>query len=1033
MKKFVLLAISILVVQFAHAQFKNVTIHPSSKSRSPQSKLQPIKPVVPWSDGYSFFSKSFTPLPALPKPVAGASNLLAYIDEKTGQPFAIKGQFISEGLSEREKVINYLEKIQPVLKLTQPLEELQLTKVVQDELGFKHYRLKQVWKGIEIFGAEVLLHEKDGKFFLMNGRFYPTPNIENTSPVINEEEAIELAKLDIARSENVKVLSNIEKKLANYDGPEVQLVIYYVEGKPGNEKLAWSVKLMPNIVSNYQYFIDAQTGEVLHKFNKICKIAGPHYHTKIEHLNTSCSLLPPPDGPATANAVDLHGNVQTINTYEQSNQFYLIDASRAMFNPLQSQIPDDPVGVIITLNALNTSPVNNNFEVAQITSSDNTWNDMKAVSAHYNAGKAYEYYKNTFGRESINGEGGNIISIINVVEENGIQMDNAFWSGLAMFYGNGNIGFIAPLCKSLDVAGHEMTHGVIETTANLIYQDESGALNESFADIFGVMIDRDDWRVGEDVVNTILFPSGALRDISNPHNGGTSLSDLGWQPAHYSEKYTGPEDNGGVHINSGIVNKAFFLFASDPSVGKDKAEQVYYRALTQYLFSSSQFVDCRLAVVQSANDLFGSAVAAVAESAFDAVGIGNGGGSNPQTDIDPNPGEDFILMTDDSYSQLYILTPDGIPVSNPLSTNSPLSRPSVTDDGSVITFVALDNTIRAITIDWGTGQTNELVLSSEPIWRNVAIARDASRIAALTTDYDNLLWVYDFNLQQWQAFELYNPTTGQGGPITGDVKFADVIEWDFSGQWLMYDALNAIPTSNTQDIEYWDISFINVWDNSTGNFADGFTDKLFSVLPENVSVGNPTFSKNSDYIIAFDYLDNYNNEYFMLGANLETGNVGTIFQNSDLSWPNYSVDDKFIVFDAFDNNNTPVLSFVKLSEDKITPEGDPFTFIEHGRWGVWFANGERILVKTHDNSSSAQKFIYPNPTNNHLYFASNTSKGTINELKIIDGLGRIVQLNRGPFYQENVHRLDVSGLAPGIYYLHVKTENQINVYSFIKQ
>ena len=105
-----------------------------------------------------------------------------------------------------------------------------------------------------------------------------------------------------------------------------------------------------------------------------------------------------------------------------------------------------------------------------------------------------------------------------------------------------------------------MTHGVVEKTANLEYQDESGALNESFADVFGAMIDRDDWKMGEDVMQPGVNPNNALRDLQDPHNGVSSNSSW-WQPKHTDEQYTQSDDNGGVHINSGIPNHAFYLFA----------------------------------------------------------------------------------------------------------------------------------------------------------------------------------------------------------------------------------------------------------------------------------------------------------------------------------------------------------------------------------------------------------------------------------------------------------------------------------------
>src|SRR5205085_423648 len=120
-------------------------------------------------------------------------------------------------------------------------------------------------------------------------------------------------------------------------------------------------------------------------------------------------------------------------------------------------------------------------------------------------------------RNSINGQGGTIISVINVNQSPGVGMDNAFWNGKAMFYGNGNAAF-TPLAKSLDVGGHEMTHGVTEASAGLEYKNQSGAINESMSDCFGVCIDRGNFLIGEDVVKTSVFPSGALRNLQDPHN-----------------------------------------------------------------------------------------------------------------------------------------------------------------------------------------------------------------------------------------------------------------------------------------------------------------------------------------------------------------------------------------------------------------------------------------------------------------------------------------------------------------------------------
>lgn len=972
--------------------------------------VTPVSPVTPIMPGIAPAiaplpqTRDFRSLPALPKPVKGQPGLRAWLSDN-GTAYQIEGEVENtEGKSPDAFLADYFTALQPVLGLEEPLEELALNHMEVESNGFMHYRYRQVWKGVPVYGAEAAVHQNPKGIYLFNGRYFPSPEIEDVTPVWSKESVHQVVLQHAGQIEHITDLSAFDPRLTGGQQIASELVIYHIGRNPEMERLAWHVTVMPNLTARYSYFIDAHTGEVLFYHSELCKISG-HRH------GAGTASPPPPDGPYTATATDLHGQTRTINTYCKSNTFFLIDASQTMYNNAQSSMPDDPVGTIWTLDAQNTSPQNANFALAHVTSGTNSWNSPRAVSAHYHAEKAFDYYKSTFNRESINGQGGNIISLINVVESNNAQMDNAFWNGYAMFYGNGNQAFVAPLCKALDVTGHELSHGVVQHTANLEYQEESGALNESFADVFGAMIDRDDWKMGEDVVNTSVFPSGALRDMANPHNGGNSLSDAGWQPAHYSERYTGNEDNGGVHINSGIPNKAFQLFAT--SVGKDKAEQVYYRALTTYLLKSSVFIDCRNAVIQAATDLYGTAEVNAAKSAFDAVGIGAGSGTDPTNDIGTNPGDDFILMSDADFAALYIFTPEGQEVANPLTDLAPLSRPSITDDGSAIVYIAQDNTMRAIIIDWTSGNVDEFEVQGDPIWRTVAISKDGSRLAALTTDNDNLLWIYDYGLAQWADYELYNPTTGQGGPTTGDVLYADVIEWDFTGQWVMYDAFNRLSGTGANDIEYWDVGFIQVWNGN--NFADGYTEKLFAGLSEGISIGNPTFSKNSDYIVAFDYLDEYWNEYYLLAANIQTGEVGTIFQNQDLSWPNFSINDNRMVFDAYDTGGTPVLAFINLASDKISPSGNASIFIEQGRWGVWFANGERPL-HTADVTAAHDIHLFPNPFVDQLNISFRSDQGGETLLQVFDMTGRVVHTESFHAEQgENHHQWSMAARPAGAY------------------
>ena len=897
---------------------------------------------------------------------------------QTGLPDWVRlwGENLNSGDAERQ-LQAWLTALTGAWQLGKVEDEFVAINTQEEDREMTHITLQQQHLGVPIYGNELKAHFKGEHLYLLNGRVTPTPNVE-TVPNLTATQAEDLVKAEVQKHARLKHFNAMELQLLGEEQIQTELVIFYADKAFQDPHLAWSVTIVPNLGARWQYMIDAHTGTILREH---------------DHL---CHLLPPPE---VTTAQDLFGIGRTIHSFEFGGQNYLIDASRPMFNSQNSDIPDDPVGAIWTINGNNTSPANDNFVVTHNTSPGNFWNDPLAVSAHYNAGEAYNYFLQTFNRNSINGNGGTVVSLINVAEDDGSAMDNAFWNGQAMFYGNGNTAFTSPLAKALDVAGHEISHGVIQNTANLEYMGESGALNESFADIFGAMIDRDDWQVGEDVVNPSIFPTGALRDLSNPNNGGNSLGDPGWQPEDTSEQFFGTADNGGVHINSGIPNRAFFLFAS--SVGRDRAEQVFYRALTTYLTRSSQFLDLRAAVTQAADDLYGQAEINAAINAFNTVGIGSGnsGGTvdDNQDDLEVNPGEEFVLHTTDGNNDLFIRRASDLSlIADPLTSDDPTSKPSITDDGSLIVYVNAANQIQAITIDWINSTASSFLLANTTIWRNAAISRDGQRLAALTTDNDNRVFIVDLSVDPVliQEYTLTNPTTSSDGGVTGDVQFADILEWDHSGEFVLYDAFNAIPNENGSAIEYWDIGFIRVWNRSTNNFGDGFISKLFSSLPEGSSVGNPTFSKNSPYIVALDFLEAESTTATLLAANIETGEVGEIFENARLNYPNYSNQDDQIIFDAEEDSfGNKVIGVVDLNDDKITPESGAFIFIDNNfdgaRWGNWFANGQRVLVNTLDpTSDDAWAQVFPTVSSGAFSLAWELQENANVQLAVVDMLGR---------------------------------------------
>lgn len=958
-------------------------------------KIKPLPISVPPGDANGNFQNSLHRFTALKwkKPTPQLGSLKAITDEASGLPIYIEGKIggVKDEKGWEGQSFAYLAAIKEFLKLQNPANEFMITKIETDNLGQTHIHLQQIYKNIKVYGGEVILHGKDGEIELFTGRYYPTPLLTDVQPKITAEVATGRALQNLSKTVTIKPLSSELQLMTGIQPAVAELSIYHVEHQADAERLAWVITLHPNFTQRWLYVIDAKTGAMLHQINQTCTIdGGLHSHQPSDfRLPTSDFLLP----PRTANAADLYNTTRIINTWQQGSTYYLIDAARPMFNATESVFPDNPVGVIRTLDIKNQI-ISGRFSAEPITSTNNIWNNRTAVSAHYNAGKAYEYYLNTFQRNSIDGRGGNILSFINVVDEDSTSLDNAFWNGIGIFYGNGKTEFTAPLAKALDVAGHEMSHGVIESTANLEYDSESGAINESFADIFGAMIDREDWLIGEDISNRTIFPSGALRDMSNPNNGRTTLGQPGWQPASVSQQYRGTQDNGGVHINSGIPNRAYYLFAT--AVGKDKAERVYYRALTQYLTRSSQFIDLRLAVLRAAADLYGNTEVTAATTAFNTVGIVGNTPSQKPTDLAQNPGTELILFSDKAQSDIIIRTPTGSLIADQLATSDVLSKPSVTDNGETIVYVDGDKNIKALLIDWQQGTVDEQTLSASPIWRNVVISKDGTKVAALTDDFDNLLYVFNLATGGSQVYELFNPTYTEG-ITTGDVAYADALEWDYTGESVMYDALSNIRTL-TDTIEQWDIGFIRVWNNAAKTFGDGMIAKLFSGLPENVSVGNPTFSKKSSYIIALDYADFDAEEYYILGTNTETGDVGTIYQNDDISFPNYSIPDNRLLFNAMSTAGNAVLGVVTLATDKINASTDPpvaTILISNGtigaQNGVWFANGSRQLTDNKELNLFDQSLeIFPNPFEEIIYLRGVTKQQATVGIEVFNALGTLV-------------------------------------------
>ena len=505
----------------------------------------------------------------------------AYIGEEWKAP---------EGLDKKETVFQYLESKKDMFKLAGNIDKhFNVVGEEKDaESGTTHVKLVEKHNNIPVYGSDqTVTLDKENNVKAFFGQVIPNLEDKNIPAFakISAEQAETIAKADIEKEIGA---------VKNYDGVKKDLYVYE---KDGNYYLAYLVKasISKPAPGYWHYFVDATNGNVIEKYNAVDHITGFGYGV----LGAKQSF--------------------EIAQDEKTGAFHLFDGKRGQgVHTFDAENMDE--------NLFNIFSQWFGYTGIEVESKNKFFDDKAAVDAHVNAGKVYDYYKKTFNRNSFDDKGAKLISSVHVGE----SWNNAAWNGIQMMYGDGDGTTFVPLSAGLDVIGHELTHAVTEHTANLVYKNESGALNESLSDIMGVMVEKKSWDLGADIY-TPGKPGDALRSLKDPASIPNPLKPGEGYPDHYNKRYTGTADNGGVHINSSINNKAAYLVSDGgehygvkvTGVGREATEKIYYRALTKYLTANSDFKMMRQAALQSAEDLYGKnskAVQAVTK-AYDAVGV----------------------------------------------------------------------------------------------------------------------------------------------------------------------------------------------------------------------------------------------------------------------------------------------------------------------------------------------------------------------------------------------------------------------------
>ena len=484
--------------------------------------------------------------------------------------------------------------------------ELRRRRVYEDALlpDREHERLDQYHRGVRVWGADVVRQWRGGQVVSTFGTMYEGVDVE-TSPAIDEDAARAAAGRHLGSEFSVT------------DAPE--LVILPREDR--GYRLTWRLRTIVELDVR-ELFVDAASGDVAFAYG---------------NLQTQA--------PQTGSGTGVLGDPKKISVRTGSGGFIANDARRPPSNMITYDLKGNVQRTVDFLNGRLTLGTN---DIAF--DADNTWTDGAVTDAHVYAGFTYDYFYKRFGRRGLNDDNISTRVIVHPVNRNDLAARAQFpeFFANAVYFGNGLIllgeGLPAGATAggrtwdftagAIDIVAHELTHGVTDFSSRLIYQDESGALNESFSDIMATAVEfffqpagsgnqHADYLCAEDVVK----PAG-IRSLANPRAYG--------HPDHYSIRFLGSADNGGVHINSSISNHAFYLAIEGGTnrtsgmtvqgigaANREQIEQVFYRAFTHLLTQNATFSAARAATIQAARDIYPSnaAVERSVTEAWSAVGV----------------------------------------------------------------------------------------------------------------------------------------------------------------------------------------------------------------------------------------------------------------------------------------------------------------------------------------------------------------------------------------------------------------------------
>jgi Zn-dependent metalloprotease len=877
-------------------------------------------------------------------------------------------------------------------------DNFQLIKESEDKLRIKHYRYQQFHDGVKVNGSQLILHRNPQNELLIGSKL--VRGIEaSSSYLISRDEAFQKALDYFNATEYYWEIPAMEALLKELkDDPNASYYpigeLVYAEEKSSQNGSSYTLNWKFDISGKGEkqreiIFVNASNGIISFVHNGI-------------HTDAS-------EGTAITR---YHGERAIISdsTGVDDQDFILYDDTRGN-------------GGIHTLNMMESFDA---FEsAAEFTDADNYWdNDNEALDevagdVHWGMEMTYDYYFDVHGRDSYNDNG----VVINGYVHVGENWSNASWNGVALSFGDANN---APFTH-ISVIGHEFTHAVTSATANLEYQNESGALNESFSDVLGTSVW---WFADEENANWLLYANQfVLRSLENPNAYGDPDT---YQGTNWA---TGSGDNGGVHTNSGVHNYWFYLLSAGGSgvndignayevegIGIDKAAAIAYRNLSEHLTPTSGYHAARTLSILSAEEIYGPCSNEVLQviRAWYAVGLGSGSFFF-DGELDVVEVESGCFLTDSESLEIFFIYNEIIGCDNILVEGDTI-RVAYTDNGGdeISEEFILDENMEnwdemdlSITLDLSEHRQHEIELFFYINNLSFVLANTPSNMVItnpITLEHDDSVGFEDLSLSADSFYVSMGANT--------DAEITSAADNTGSKGFRM--------TGNDMDIELID------WPNTEEeNFTlnpEYLSEICFCVDASNWDEAQLLFDMKQLHSAYWNEYFGEDQEEFSSSMRLMVNGV----QIGEQYHPTSYDDDPYLthIIDLNDYAGTEfnicfqTKAFLNNSEDPVVGSTGDNTYLDNIRF-----IDPTVGIEEY---SSIDFVIYPNP-NSGVFTIEIGDNTTDYRISIIDGLGREVFGKEGDKQNSNKIDIDFSNFNKGIYIVRVQNENSVNAKKIVIQ